>query len=1092
MLLYVVVYYRMLLYVVVCCCMLLYVVVSHSSRSLTLLCPLPSYPYNPLVTDGGILYWQVALSSLLNETTAQGPGLASKTGLGMRFLAKEETKSHWEAAERIVADLIASSQIAQSNRTALPSQMVNDQVTLLCTVTKTLHAMLQPSQSSSSALSPLPRQALSTTPALALPPSSHPPPPTPLSLGELKRQIELVGVMVDLRVPTLLMDCLDIHINNHISHHQQLHITAAAVLHRLLCLITITAEHLTQGYCYRTDARASSSTRTGASAGASSNATGVRAGSAVGGLGMGLGVVMPLRQILAGASSTAGSAVAVSNGGGGHVTTTPTTPTNHHNHNDDDNGDNHGDDHGDIVMMTRTLSSHHYHLQQTLLSALTTHRAQSNSSVKSDRAQSSSPVKSDRAQSNGFTSLLLLACRRLVMLTSSSSATSGYGVDDMDIIIVTDLCHDLLSILLHCTTPSTAVAHRAQSNSPVKSDRAQSNLPVKSVLTAVCQDRTLMDVLMTIVKLPLVMSSSSSSSSSSSTLASIQTMILVLMSQWLSSGNGNSCNGSGGGSNTGTNGIGSGNDVSPITTTTICVQAALTCLGHQVSSTPTSTSTLTPSHSSATASATARDVDVDYWCVERSIACCRCLLIAWQQSPPSSSSSSSSSSLLSSRQVIVHALMTTPPPNQTSQLNRTSPSQNSQSNLTAPMKALLNLLSHTNLDHHSHQYHPLHPHFSHYHHHSHRLDKGMLDDVMQLLCLLTTQANSISPTNRDKDDSSAGYGGARDVTPTSSSSSSSSSWLALLSQPLFESVSRQLHTGGMGEISPRGVVYALQLLTAIAAARGGGGGGRGEGGLSTNMGQGQESDQSNHPTPTTNHHPTVSDKDHVRMILQLAHREGLAGLLALVCLPQHLLLCRQWAARMRTRARAGASVRTETRARARFDYENYSQDGGDVDMDGLGGLYDGVSGGGEEEEGVVVSDLLMAVCGLLRCVLNHISSPWSDNIPTTTNNSQSNSNSNSNSQSNSNNTEPADTSGVGIGGGGGESGPTVSYSQKVLEGIYRTQLIGCLVQALPPPPQSQSQSQQQQQQLQTSPLLLTTKAAAAVVQVLSSYSYSTS
>ena len=60
---------------------------------------------------------------------------------------------------------------------------------------------------------------------------------------------------------------------------------------------------------------------------------------------------------------------------------------------------------------------------------------------------------------------------------------------------------------------------------------------------------------------------------------------------------------------------------------------------------------------------------------------------------------------------------------------------------------------------------------------------------------------------------------------------------------------------------------------------GGGGGGTGSElapGLAPGSGQGQVT------TTTT----TTSKRDHVRLVLQLAHREGLAGLLALVCLPQ--------------------------------------------------------------------------------------------------------------------------------------------------------------------------------------------------------------
>ena len=115
-----------------------------------------------------------------------------------------------------------------------------------------------------------------------------------------------------------------------------------------------------------------------------------------------------------------------------------------------------------------------------------------------------------------------------------------------------------------------------------------------------------------------------------------------------------------------------------------------------------------------------------------------------------------------------------------------------------------------------------------------------------------------------------------------------------------------------------------------------------------------------------------------------------------------------------------------------------------------------------------MSDLLIAVCALLRSVLNFISSPLSDNTTTT-----------SNSNSNSNSTEQNNTSAVGV--GDNSNSQIVSYSQKILEGIYRTQLIGCLVQALQQQlPQSPSSPSHQQQQP-----LLTTKAAAAVVQVLS-------
>ena len=85
----------------------------------------------------------------------------------------------------------------------------------------------------------------------------------------------------------------------------------------------------------------------------------------------------------------------------------------------------------------------------------------------------------------------------------------------------------------------------------------------------------------------------------------------------------------------------------------------------------------------------------------------------------------------------------------------------------------------------------------------------------------------------------------------------------------------------------------------------------------------------------------------------------------------------------------------------------------------------------------MVSDLLIAVCGLLRCMLNFISSPLSDNTTTTAT-------SNSNSNSHSNSTEPANTSGVGVGGGGGEGGSSVSCSQKILEG-GPTHPIDCVV-----------------------------------------------
>ena len=93
-----------------------------------------------------------------------------------------------------------------------------------------------------------------------------------------------------------------------------------------------------------------------------------------------------------------------------------------------------------------------------------------------------------------------------------------------------------------------------------------------------------------------------------------------------------------------------------------------------------------------------------------------------------------------------------------------------------------------------------------------------------------------------------------------------------------------------GEISPLGVVHALLLLTATATMGSGVGGG-GEHGSTSLATAGQEPGQGQWSKPTNNTNnnsnaTSTSARDHVRLVLQLAHREGLAGILALVCLPQ--------------------------------------------------------------------------------------------------------------------------------------------------------------------------------------------------------------
>ena len=195
-------------------------------------------------------------------------------------------------------------------------------------------------------------------------------------------------------------------------------------------------------------------------------------------------------------------------------------------------------------------------------------------------------------------------------------------------------------------------------------------------------------------------------------------------------------------------------------------------------------------------------------------------------------------------------------------------------------------------------------------------------------------------------------------------------WRGAQALPLAEVVCRQLQVAGSGEVGPRGAGRALRLLAAACWA-----------GAPRQLASSSSSSSSYSylaaaATAGTGGEAAADPREHVRTVLQLAHREGLAGLLTLVCLPQHALLCGAWG--------------------------------------GAGAL----------------DDVLVAVCDVLRCLLAFISSPLAESA--------------------------AAGSAAASAGDALLASPTGkvaaaaadTHSQKILEGVYRTQLVGCLLQVL--------------------------------------------
>jgi hypothetical protein len=183
------------------------------------------------------------------------------------------------------------------------------------------------------------------------------------------------------------------------------------------------------------------------------------------------------------------------------------------------------------------------------------------------------------------------------------------------------------------------------------------------------------------------------------------------------------------------------------------------------------------------------------------------------------------------------------------------------------------------------------------------------------------------------------------------------------SQVLFSMgamVAQQLQTAGSGEISPGGTLHALRFIATILSTPS----------SSPPGSSNQNRDRDREKAKET----TVDSHAHMMSVLAFANQEGIAGLLALVCLPQHLDLCLEWSKKHNDRGNSEMSM-----------------------TDGL----------------------LESAGDILRSLMTAISSP-----PVT----------------------PADTS---------SPSPVTALaaaaaqdSQKILEGVYRSQLIKCLLQAL--------------------------------------------
>jgi hypothetical protein len=186
------------------------------------------------------------------------------------------------------------------------------------------------------------------------------------------------------------------------------------------------------------------------------------------------------------------------------------------------------------------------------------------------------------------------------------------------------------------------------------------------------------------------------------------------------------------------------------------------------------------------------------------------------------------------------------------------------------------------------------------------------------------------------------------------------------SQALFSMggmVAQQLQTAGSGEITPGGTLHALRFIASILSTSSSS---SPPGSSNQNRDKDKDKDKSREGTPDSH--------AHLMAVLAFANHEGVAGLLALVCLPQHLDLCLEWSQRHNDRGNSEMSM-----------------------TDGL----------------------LESAGDILRSLMTAISSPP---------------------------VAPADAS---------SPSPVTALaaaaaqdSQKILEGVYRTQLIKCLLQAL--------------------------------------------
>jgi hypothetical protein len=302
----------------------------------------------------------------------------------------------------------------------------------------------------------------------------------------------------------------------------------------------------------------------------------------------------------------------------------------------------------------------------------------------------------------------------------------------------------------------------------------------------------------------------------------------------------------------------------------------------------------------------------------------------------------------------------------------TSSSGNGGSN-GAALRSVVKLLSYSDLDH-------------HFENSSSSSSSSGRSDAQSASRLLAFTAIAITHADGNDDDQFASLAGVFDsaLSLLAGLADQSPAFLRGLGPhrlSIFEVVCRQLQSAGCGEISPPGVARALHLLSAICwsgAPKQSLDGSRARQASEEGEGEG-EGDQAGAPSSSDD------PRGHVRSMLHLAHREGLAGLLTVICLPQHVALCREW----------GADA---------------------------------------------VNDLVVAVCDVLRCLLSFISSPLSASMAVGA--SAAASSSDHRPQS------PAAGKGGAVTPSSSTAGSTETHSQKILEGVYRTQLVGCLVQVL--------------------------------------------